>query len=62
MGKIMEMVITQYPKCCKECFNNGLYTCKRIILENGTCMFYTTEENPIFDKINHEDKQETDNK
>ena len=56
------MVASQYPECCKECFNNGLYTCKRIVLENGTCMFYTIEENLIFDKINHENKQETDNK
>lgn len=52
----------KYPHCCKDCFNNGLYTCKRIILENDICMFYTTEKNPIFDRINHEDKQETDNK
>lgn len=52
----------QYPECCKECFNEGLYTCKRIIVENGTCMFYTTEENPLFDKIYHENKQETNNK
>lgn len=51
----------KYPNCCKKCTNDGLYTCKRILLENGSCMFYTTKENQIFKKIKYEDKQETNN-
>ena len=50
---------SKYPKCCKNCFNEGLYTCKMILLEDGSCMFYSDEENPIFEIINNEDKQKT---
>ena len=53
----------QYPYCCKICFNNGLYTCKRILNTDQTCMFYTTKENPIFiEIIKDENKQKPNNK
>lgn len=53
----------QYPYCCQICFNNGLYTCKRILNTDQTCMFYTTEKNKTFTNINnYENKQNTNNK
>lgn len=38
-----------YPQCCESCFNRGLFTCKKILNYDETCMFYTTKDtNKIF--------------
>ena len=47
----------EYPVCCKVCFNNGLYTCKRILDKNKCCMFFTTEENKLFEFLKNNSKR-----
>lgn len=51
----------KYPHCCKLCFNEGLFTCKMILNQDKSCMFFTTEDtNRIFLKTYYESKQKTD--
>ena len=37
------MEVPNYPNSCEKCLNNGMYTCKMILIDNK-CMFYKEEE------------------
>ena len=34
----------EYPYCCDVCENQGMYTCKRILNTDNTCMFFKEME------------------
>lgn len=46
------MEVPNYPKACEKCVNEGMYSCKMILID-GKCMFYKEE-------MSNESKQETD--
>lgn len=47
------MDVPNYPTSCEKCVNEGMYTCKMILID-GKCMFYKEESK------HNESKQETD--
>ena len=42
-------IIHKYPKSCESCANYGLFTCKKILNPNGTCMFYKKDNGESID-------------
>ena len=45
------MEVPSYPKACEKCVNNGMYTCKMILIDDK-CMFYKEETDESKQEIN----------